>query len=831
MSVGKTQERSDLARRGLTLDEVRRRTEAGAVNVAPESPSRSTAAIVKANVFTRFNVLLFVMVLIVLIVLREPRDALFGIVLVTNAAIGVFQELRAKRTLERLQVVAAPRVRVIRESRPVEIAVDRVVGGDVVELQPGDQLVVDGEVLVSDGLEIDESLLTGESDPVPKGPGDECLSGSFVAAGRGRYRATRVGEHAYAARLAREAKEFALVRSELRDGINWIIGAVSWVAGPMIALLVWSQVRGGDEFLTALRGAVAGAVAMIPQGLVLLTSMALAVGVIRLGRRNVLVQELPAIEGLARVDTVCFDKTGTLTEGRMRVHEVTLLGDLEAEPALAALAAADPNPNATLAAIGEAFPRDPGWRVLQSVPFSSARKWSGATFLGHGTWVLGAPDVIAPDDPEVRSVADAATVGGQRVLLLAAGEKPLAGEALPDDLVPVAVLALGDQVRSDAAATLRYLAEQGVAVKVISGDNPQTVAAIARQVGLDVSDDAVVDARDLPSDPVRLAATMQRGTVFGRVSPHQKKAMVGALQSQGRVVAMTGDGVNDVLALKDSDIGIAIGNGAPASRAVAQLILIDGRFSTVPQIVGEGRRVTSNIERVGNLFLTGTVYAIGLAIAIIATTLPFPFLPRHLTLVGSLTIGIPSFFLALAPSHLRARTGFVTRMLKFAVPTGLTATLATFAGYQLAIAEDVTLVEARTTATLILTAIGLFALGIVSRPLVPWKRGMIAAMVALLVLAVVNPTSAELFELHLPRPVVLLAALGIVAITGAIMVGALYALGWARAVPAILRDVEPDDWRQLPRMITDLSGWHESFPATSESPATGKERWKRLRRG
>lgn len=818
-TAGKTEERTAIARRGLESEDVRRRMEAGMVNRVPPPPSRSTGEIIKANVFTRFNILLFVLVLITLFVLREPRDALFGVVLVSNAAIGIYQELRAKQTLDRLQVVAAPRVEVIRSGRSVDLAVDRVVIDDVVDLRPGDQLVVDGEVLVADGLEIDESLLTGESDPVSKVAGDECLSGSFVSAGRGRYRATRVGGEAYAARLAHEAKQFSLVRSELRDGINWIIGAVSWVAGPMIALLVWSQVRGGDEFLTALRGAVAGSVAMIPQGLVLLTSMALAVGVIRLGKRNVLVQELPAIEGLARVDTVCFDKTGTLTEGRMALQEVTALDGTDPGPALAALAVADPNPNATLTAVGAAFPHPPGWQVLSTVPFSSSRKWSGATFPGHGTWVLGAPEMVAPADPGVAEVADAASALGQRVLLVAFGEKPLSGDRLPDDLRPVAVLALGDPIRSDAADTLWFLADQGVSVKVISGDNPQTVAAIARRVGVAAGPDQVVDARHLPTDPRRLAAVMERATIFGRVTPHQKKAMVAALQSNGHVVAMTGDGVNDVLALKDSDIGIAVGNGAPASRAVAQLVLIDGRFATVPGIVGEGRRVTSNIERVGNLFLTGTVYAIGLALAIIVTTVPFPFLPRHLTLVGSLTVGIPAFFLALAPSARRARPGFVTRMLKFAIPTGLTATLATFAGYQIAISEGVSLVEARTMATLILTAIGLFALGIVSRPLVPWKRGLIGAMIALLVLAVVNPTAADLFELELPRPVVLLAALGIVAITGTVMVFALRAVGWARAVPAILRDVEQDTWRELPQRITEMSGWHRSFPATGEMPS------------
>ncbi len=813
-----TIDREILSNQGLSATEVRRRIEAGQVNRVPEGPSRSSADIIRANVVTRFNILLGILLVVVLVVLREPRDALFGIVLVTNAAIGIVQELRAKQTLDRLELLAAPRIRVIRSGRPVDLTAEEIVTDDVIELRSGDQLAVDGTVLSARGLEIDESLLTGESDPVEKSSGDECLSGSFVSAGTGRYRATRVGPEAYAVRLAHEAKRFTLVRSELREGIDWIIKGVSWVVGPMIALLVWSQMRGDGTLLESLRGAIAGAVAMIPQGLVLLTSIAFAVGVIRLGRRKVLVQELPAIEGLARVDTVCFDKTGTLTEGRLAVQEVSTFGDADPTSAFGALAAAEPDPNATLAAVAEAFPQDPGWTLSDSVPFSSARKWSGATFAGQGTWVMGAPDVVAPEDPDISEAARTASEQGRRVVLLSRSDEPLTGNRLPAHLRPVAALMLGDQIRGDAAETLRYFADQGVSVKVISGDHPETVASIAREVGV-VGSGNVFDARALPDDPQRLAAVMEEGTVFGRVTPHQKRAMVSALQSRGHVVAMTGDGVNDVLALKDSDIGIAVGSGAPASRAVAQLVLLDGRFATLPGVVGEGRRVISNIERVANLFITGTVYAIGLALAIVLTALPFPFLPRHLTLVGSLTIGIPAFFLALAPSSRRARQGFVGRVLRFAVPTGVAATLATFAAYQLAIFEGVSLEEARTTAVLVLTAIGLFALGIVSRPLVPWKRGLIAAMAALLVLAMVSPVSHDFFELNLPRLVVLLAAVGIAALTGAAMVITLQAVGWAKHVPDILREhppTEPKSWRVLSHRITELSGWRRSFPTTTE---------------
>lgn len=813
---------------GLTQAEVTERVRAGKVNHVAERPSRTTKEIVRDNIVTRFNILLGALLLVTLFVLQQPRDALFGIVLITNSAIGIIQELRAKRTLDRLEVIAAPKVRVVRAGKVLEQPVERVVIDDLIDLRPGDQLVVDGTVVTSAGLEIDESLVTGESDPVPKREDDTCLSGSFVAAGSGRYRATKVGEEAYAARLAHAAKRFELVRSELRDGVDWILGVVSWVVVPMGVLLAWSVMRGGGTFMEGLAGAVAAGVAMVPQGLVLLASIAFAVGVVRLGRRNVLVQELPAVEGLARVDTVCFDKTGTLTEGRLAVKEVLLLSETDPGPALAALAAAESNPNVTLAAIRDAYPIDPGWGVQASIPFSSLRKWSGVTFFGDGTWIIGAPDVVAPRDRRAQDLVADLLSEGNRVLLLATGEASLSDALLPPDLEPVACVVLSDRVRADAQETIRYFSEQGVRVKVISGDHPETVAAIAGQVGV-AGSDSWMDSRDLPEEASELADVMESATVFGRVTPQQKRAMVRAMQDRGHVVAMTGDGVNDVLALKDADIGIAIGSGAPASRAVAQLVLIDGRFATLPQIVAEGRRVTSNVERVANLFITSTVYALGLSLAIVLSTLPFPFLPRHLTLVGSLTVGIPSFFLALAPSRRRSRAGFVSRVLKFAIPTGLVATLATFAGYWLADMEGSTVAQSRTMATLILGAIGLFALAIVSRPLVPWKKGLIGTMAALLVLSMITPFLRDFFALDLPRVVVLLAAVGIVALTGFVMVFALRALGWARLVPELLRENPPTDpgaWKRLTTQIVERSGWSRSFPTTTEMQPVVKP-WQR----
>jgi len=770
---------------GLSSNDVRQRIAAGAVNRVPSSNTRTTAEIVRANVFTVFNLLLGVLFVVVLFV-APPQDGLFGLVLVTNALIGIIQELRAKRTLDQLALLSAPKAIAIRDDRRWEVPVEDVVLDDLLVLAPGDQIVVDGVIARSEGLEVDESLLTGESDPISKEIGDEVLSGSFVSAGTGVYKARRVGVDAYAARLADEAKKFSLVRSELRRGIDWILKTIGWLMVPMMVGLIWSQVNANDDLKEAIRVAVAGMVAMIPQGLVLLTSVAFAVGVIRLGRKKVLVQELPAVEGLARVDVVCFDKTGTLTEGRLAVDEVRLLVENdEAVKALGALAAADASPNATMRAIGAQFTEPVGWWRTHVVPFSSSRKWSAATFGDFGSWVIGAPEMVLPNDGRVHKAAGSATAGGKRVLLLAHSSRPMDGETLPNDLTGVALVLLSDVIRDDAAETLRYFAEQGVAAKVISGDHPDTVAAIAKEVGLPGAD-RVVDARNLPEDDASLIEVVEHGTVFGRVTPHQKRAMVAALQARGHVVAMTGDGVNDVLALKDADIGIAMGSGSSASRSVAQIVLLDGAFETIPSVVGEGRRVIANIERVANLFVVKTVYALLLAVLVVVFATPFPFVPRHLTLVGTLTIGAPGFFLALAPTSVRARPGFVTRVLRFAVPVGALAAGATYAAYELAIHEDASLLHSRTLATLVLVSVGLFALIINSRPLTVGRRWLIGAMGGVFALVLLTGSGREFFELELPRLVIVLAGIGIIGLTGSVMYASLRALGWIKQVPELL---------------------------------------------
>ena len=735
---------------GLSGAEVAERRSRGLANTGTERTSRSVTEILRANLLTRFNFILGALLAVILAV-GEPQDALFGLVLVANALIGIGQELRAKRTLDRLAVLSAAGVRVIRDGSRRDIPVGDLVAGDLVDLRSGDQVVADGVVRASAGLEADESLLTGESEPVGKHKGDRLLSGSFVVAGAGGYQATEVGAGAYARRLATEARRFGLVRSELMDGINRILQYVTWVIVPLAVLLLASQLHARDTVREALTGTVAALVGVVPQGLVLLTSVAFGVAAVTLARRHVLVQQLPAVEGLARVDVLCIDKTGTLTDGTIVFDSLIRLGgQAPVAEALGALAADDAR-NATLGAIGQAFPPPGGWERTASVPFSSARKWSAGSFAGHGTWVLGAPEMVLPGEQHAQlSRAAELAASGHRVLVLAHAEGSLSGDSLPPGLRATAFIVLTERLRPDAAETLAYFAAQGVALKVISGDSPHTVAAVAARAGLPGAD-TPVDARSLPENTEALAQALEEHAVFGRVTPHQKQAMVKALQARGHTVAMTGDGVNDVLALKLADLGIAMGSGAAATKAVAELVLLDGRFATLPGVVAEGRRVTANIERVANLFVTKTVWTALLAIAVGVTLLPYPFLPRHLTIIDTLTIGVPSFFLALAPNQRRYVPGFVSRVLRFAIPAGGIVAAATLAAYLLARAAGLALAQQRTAAVLVAFILSLCVLVLLAVPLT-WRRLLlVVAALAGFVMLFPLPAVRGFYALELPR--------------------------------------------------------------------------------
>ncbi|EKX60022.1 HAD-IC family P-type ATPase [Streptomyces ipomoeae] len=741
---------------GLRAAEVAERVARGEVNDVPVRSSRSTVDIVRANVFTRFNAIIGVLWLIMLFV-APIQDSLFGFVILANTGIGIIQEWRAKKTLDSLALIGEVRPTVRRDGVAAEVGTSEIVLGDLIEIGPGDKIVVDGECVETDGLEIDESLLTGEADPVVKQPGDQVMSGSFVVAGGGAFTATKVGREAYAAQLAEEASRFTLVHSELRSGISTILKYVTWMMIPTaIGLIISQLVVKENELRDSVARTVGGIVPMVPEGLVLLTSVAFAIGVIRLGRKQCLVQELPAIEGLARVDTVCLDKTGTLTEGGMNVTELRPLNGIDesyVRQVLGALGESDPRPNASLQAIIDAYPDSEEWRCTESLPFSSARKYSGASFSeGNGessTWLLGAPDVLLPDDDPTLPDTERLNEEGLRVLLLARATRELDDPEIALGTHPTALVVLEQRLRPDAADTLRYFEEQNVRAKVISGDNAVSVGAAAGKLGLTGE---VVDARRLPAEHDEMARALDSGTVFGRVTPQQKRDMVGALQSHGHTVAMTGDGVNDVLALKDADIGVSMGSGSEATRAVAQIVLLNNSFATLPSVVAEGRRVIGNITRVATLFLVKTVYSVLLALLVVCWQVEYPFLPRHLTLLSTLTIGVPAFFLALAPNTERAKPHFVRRVMRYAIPGGVLAALATFATYLIArhhYSGEGSLSAETSVATLTLFLISLWVLAIIARPYTWWRLALVAAMGVGFLLVLVVPWLQDFFALRL----------------------------------------------------------------------------------
>lgn len=796
---------------GLSFKQVAQARAAEETNEFDNSSSRSIVAILRANVFTIFNAILASAVVVVLAV-GSWQDAVFGFVLLLNTLTGTIAELRAKRALDNLAVLAAPAAHVIRDGEAKDIEVSQVVLGELLELRSGDQVPADGQVLSSNGCEIDESILTGESVAVRKHENDQVLSGTTVIGGSARIRVTAVGEHSYANRLAMEARKYSVVTSELQEGTNRVLTWISWVIVPMTLLLLWSQLRvaGGisgsldsGQWKGAVVLAVAGVVGMVPQGLVLLTSVNFAAAAMTLARRKVLVQELPAVEVLARVDMLCLDKTGTLTSGAVELDHIESClgsacadgdGDSPAAGKVSADAAAGGSAgtgsgavvpasaddaaraalaylvggseaNATGSAIAAGLTGLEPAQARYAIAFNSARKWS-AVQTQAGAYVLGAPEIVLAGSTGSGSTqadnADSDGTGlgstdnaalervkalagtGKRVLVLAHSNQALdqsENPTLPKDLTAALLVVLAEQVRPDAAQTLDYFKRQGVAVRVISGDNPVTVAAIAAHLGLrnpDGSEPVGVDARTLPAieDTQALADALEKHAVFGRVTPEQKRAFVNALKSRGHTVAMTGDGVNDALALKDADLGIAMGNAAPATKAVSRLVLLNSQFDALPSVVAEGRRVIANMERVASLFLTKTTWAALLAAVVAITGFVYPFLPRQLTIVSSLTIGIPAFVLALAPTNQRYRAGFLARVLRLSVPAGVIVVVGVLCARLTLILMGSNRNQISSVCTLVLVAGGLWLLSLTARPWV-WWRALLVVIMSTAALAVV----------------------------------------------------------------------------------------------
>jgi cation-transporting P-type ATPase E len=671
-----------------------------------EVSSRSVSSIVAGNVFTLFNAIIGVFFVLILS-LGLIADAVFGLIAAVNSYIGIRQELKAKRTLDELAVLVAPHARVLRDGAEAGLLAEQVVPGDVIAVEPGDQLVADGEVIASRGMTLDESMLTGEADGVRKLPGERALSGSFCISGSGRYRVDAVREQSYAGRLAGEAKTFRHPPSPLQDEVNRVIVACTWGMVPLAALLLLTFQLRGTDLVEAAQTATAGLVTLIPEGLVLLMSVTFAVAAVRLARKATLVQQISATESLAAVDTICVDKTGTLTDGELRLLGVEVAEGTDPDEARAALgrfAASAGERNRTLGTVAEAFPAQPG-RVSGEVPFSSRWKWSGIAVEGmEGTslrsrqsdrdapsaksphmtsYVMGAPDILASSGaltlpPALARKLEEETAAGRRVVAFGSSAEPLPddpAQAPPPRLTPLALVVLEETLRPDAAETIAFMRESKVELKLISGDARATVTAVAYAVGVP-REAGVIDGPELPEDPEGLAAAAQRNTIFCRIAPEQKKALVVGLCGAGRYTAMIGDGVNDVPALKQARLAVAMGSGTQVTKGVADVVLLRDEFARLPQAVAEGRRIARNIHRLGRLYLTKSVYAAALILLVAVPGFAFPFLPRHLTLAAFLTIGVPSFVLALAPSDGPLYRGRLLRALAaFAVPAGLATAL------------------------------------------------------------------------------------------------------------------------------------------------------------
>lgn len=737
---------------GLSTDEVNRRIQEGKVNYIPKAPSRTFGQILRANLFTSFNAINFVLAVIIILA-GSPKNAIFVGVILVNTLIGVAQELRAKEILEKLSVISMAHAKVLRDGEVRKISIDKIVLDDVLYLESGMQVLADAIVVDNNGLEVDESMLTGESDAIGKKKGDKLLSGSFIVAGECYARVEKVGKETYSSSLAEEAKQFKITNSELQSAINKIFKVLLWIIIPLTILLTVTQLRVPDAtWQSAAIGTVSGIIGMIPEGLVLLTSATFIVSIIKLSKFDTLVQELCATEVLARVDVLCLDKTGTLTRGDLKLSEVKIIGKndkSEIDRVLGAIVHNLPSKNPTQKAILDKYEEyDEGLECIKKIPFSSKRKWSGLTFKGElGSWILGAPEVILGKEYVfIKNMVEEEAKKGKRVLLLAKFYGEELSDSLKGNIESSALILIEDVIREAAPKVLDYFAKQGVDVKIISGDSPVTVSEVARRAGVK-SWDKYIDARELPEDYTEFKNVVKNTTVFGRVTPHQKKKIVIALQEMEHTVAMTGDGVNDVLALKASDCGIAMANGSDATKAVAQLVLMKSDFSALPKVLEEGRKQINNLERVSELFLSKTIYSILLAFVCSVMFIPYPILPIQLSLVGSCAIGIPAFFLAMLPSTGGVKKGFLARVITVSVPNGVILAGFTVGTFLISLAFGVSMDQSRTLSLLMFAGISMVILVRVAKPLTKFKAVLCASMFGIMILAFITPVGRYVFSL------------------------------------------------------------------------------------
>lgn len=711
---------------GLTASEVQRKIEDGQINQVEENLLKSDKEIIKENTINIFNILNFVLALLVLLV-GSPKNTLFFGVVVINTLIGIIQELRAKHTIDKLSVLAKTKAVVLRDGRLKQIDQEDIVLGDILYLRNGDQIPVDGNLLAGAGVEVDESLLTGEADRVQKAQRDKLFSGSFVTAGECFYQGTAVGKDNFAEQLTSEAKTKKTGNSELTKVLSRMIAVLTIVIIPVGLGLFYSQYQASDSIKQAVLGTVAALVSMIPEGLMLLTSVAFAVGAANLARKKVLVQALPSIETLARVDVICLDKTGTITDGTLKFEQALLedISDNRLRTIMGALLHQLKDQNATAKALREAFPAVEDWQVEKVVPFSSARKWSGVTFKDQGSFAFGAPEFIFKEmSSEMQNKIQPYLEDGQRVLVLVEYPDILEEELIYEPRL-LATLIISDNLRENARTTFGYFAKQDVQLKVISGDHPLTVSKIAQKAGIKNAE-TFIDMSSL-DEPIDYNALVNHTTVFGRVTPKQKESLIHALKAD-HTVCMTGDGVNDVLALREADIGVAMANGSSAARAASDVILLDSDFARMQNVLNEGRRVINNIERVASMYLVKTIYSLILAVIFMIIASPYPFEPVQLTPINALTVGIPSFFLALKPSYERIKGDFLNNILRVSLPGALTVVSAVMIIQLANVLFDLDYQATSTMSVFLTGCVGLLVLYKVSFPLDKKKIALIATL-------------------------------------------------------------------------------------------------------
>jgi cation-transporting ATPase E len=737
--------------KGLSNTEVQARIEKGQINKASSPNSKTVKQIIISNIFTLFNAINFGIFLLISST-GEFINTLFMGVIISNTLIGIIQEIRAKKILDKLKVLTSLTSKVIRDNTLNTIKSKDIVIDDICYLTSGDQITCDSIVLSSNELEVNESLLTGESEPIIKKSGDELLSGSFVVAGSGHAKVTKVGDASFAQQITSAAKKYKRAYSEILSILNKIIKGVTYIIIPSGILLFLSQyIRSKVTWQEAIISSSTGIIGMIPEGLVLLTTITFAVGIVKLAKKRTVIQELSGIEVLARVNVLCLDKTGTLTKGNLEVMDVLhLINDdtknkdflkkvnfpehnnssfsVFNKKAISETLNALKDTNSTATALLHYFKEDSTWQGTISVPFSSARKWSGVTFYDKHSYIIGAPDVLIKDpDSEILKKANKYSLEGYRVILFCYSDALLSSSGLPDNLTPLSMILLLDEIRPEAKEALEFFSNNEVEIKIISGDNPGTVANVAQRLNLQNSDN-YIDARTLPTDMEELKKVVSENVIFGRVLPEQKKLLIKALQKNGNIVAMTGDGVNDVLALKESDCSIAMASGSEAAKNSSHIVLLDSDFTVLPKIVGEGRQIIHNIERVASLFLVKTTYSVLLSFFFIILGLSYPFFPVHQTLIGSATIGIPAFFLAMEKKQSRVKPGFLKKVLLTALPGGLIVTFNLLLTLIIQNYLSLSMAQTRLISVLVAGSTGLIILYKIAKPLNTFRRTILISM-------------------------------------------------------------------------------------------------------